>query len=100
MNREPLWELLEQDEFIDLLFHVKGHGDILKKMKPKSILELAAILAMIRPSKRYLIGKPWDKVFEEIWLPDAQGEYAFKKSHSVAYATLIAVQMNLICETV
>jgi len=28
MNTEPLWDLLEQDEFVDLLFHVNGHGSI------------------------------------------------------------------------
>jgi len=100
MNKEPLWDLLEQDEFINLLFHVNGHGHILKTMKPKSIEQLAAILAMIRPSKRYLVGKTWTEVMNEVWLKPKNNEYYFKKSHAIAYATAIIVQMNLICESI
>ena len=100
MNREPLWDLLEQDDFINLLFHVNGHGDILRVMKPKSIEQLAAVLAMIRPAKRYLIGKTWDEVMPKIWQKPENDEYYFKKSHAIAYATAVVVQMNLICESV
>ena len=65
MNQEPLWDLLEQDDFSNLLFHVNGHGAILRQMKPTSILQLAAVLAMIRPAKRHLIGKDWTTVGAE-----------------------------------
>ena len=100
MNKQPLWDLLEQDEFSNLLFHVNGHGEILRKMKPKSIEELAAVLAMIRPAKRYLVGKSWSIVNAEVWLKPDGNEYYFKKSHAIAYAHAIVVQMNLICEQV
>lgn len=100
MNKEPLWDLLEQKEFVDLLFHVNGHSDILKETKPKSIPQLAAILAMIRPAKRHLIGKSWDEVLKEIWKKPKNGEYYFKQSHATAYAVAIVVQMNLICEKI
>jgi DNA polymerase III alpha subunit len=98
MNNEPLWDLLEQDDFSNLLFHVNGHGSILRSMKPTSIEQLAAILAMIRPAKRYLIGKDWTTVMNEVWTKPASDEYFFKKSHATAYAVAIVVQMNLICE--
>lgn len=100
MNREPLWDLLEQDDFANLLFHVNGHGGILRQMKPKSIEQLAAVLAMIRPAKRYLIGKDWATVMSEVWTRPNNDEYYFKKSHATAYATAIVVQMNLICEQI
>lgn len=98
LNQEPLWELLEQDDFTNLLFHVNGHGSILRAMKPKSISQLAAVLAVIRPAKRYLIGQPWDKVMGEVWTKPTNDEYYFKKSHATAYAAAVVVQMNLICE--
>jgi len=98
--QEPLWDLLEQDDFVDLLFHVNGHGSILRQMKPKNIEQLAAILAMIRPAKRYLIGKNWTTVLEEVWKKPDNEEYYFKKSHATAYALAIVVQMNLICEQI
>jgi DNA polymerase III alpha subunit len=100
MNTEPLWDLLEQDDFVNLLFHVNGHGSILRQMKPKSVEQLAAILAMIRPAKRYLIGKDWTTVMTEVWTKPENDEYYFKKSHATAYAMAIVVQMNLICEGV
>lgn len=100
MNTEPLWDLLEQDEFVNLLFHVNGHGPILRQKKPKSIEQLAAILAMIRPAKRYLIDKDWSQIFQEVWLKPETDEYYFKKSHATAYAMAIVVQMNLICERI
>jgi len=100
METEPLWDLLEQDDFSSLLFHVNGHGSILRQMKPTSILQLAAVLAMIRPAKRHLIGETWTTVMETIWTKPTDGEYYFKKAHAVAYAMAVAVQMNLICEGV
>jgi len=100
METEPLWELLEQDDFSDLLFHVNGHGQILRQMKPRSIPQLAAVLAMIRPAKRHLVGKPWEEVMQQVWQKPENNEYFFKKSHATAYAAAVVVQMNLICEQI
>ena len=97
---EPLWELLQQEEFVNLLFHLNGHGEILKKTCPTSVEQLGAVLAMIRPAKRYLIGKDWTTILKEIWTKPTNDEYYWKKSHSIAYATVIVVQMNLICEKI
>jgi DNA polymerase III alpha subunit len=100
MEIEPLWDLLEQDDFVSLLFHVNGHGSILRQMKPKNVEQLAAVLAMIRPAKRHLIGKSWQEVMEKVWTKPNNNEYYFKKSHATAYAVAIVVQMNLICESI
>ena len=100
MEIEPLWDLLVQDEFVDLLFHLNGHGAILKKTCPTSVEELAAVLAMIRPAKRNLIGKSWPEIMKEVWTKPKTDEYYFKKSHATAYAVAIVVQMNLICESI
>ena len=98
LETEPLWDLLLEDEFTQNLFHVNGHGSILRQSKPESIEQLAAVLAMIRPAKRYLIGKDWTTVMTEVWTKPENDEYYFKKAHAVAYAAAIVVQMNLICE--
>lgn len=100
LEAEPLWDLLLQDDFNSLLFHVNGHGSILREMVPQSIEQLAAVLAMIRPAKRHLIGKDWNTVISEVWLKPENDEYYFKKAHAVAYAMAIVVQMNLICEKI
>ena len=100
INQEPLWDLLLQDDFVNLLFHLNGHGDILRKTRPTSVEQLSAVLAMIRPAKRYLIGKPWTTVMTEVWTKPETGDYFFKKSHATAYAVAIVAQMNLICESI
>jgi DNA polymerase III alpha subunit len=99
-EQEPLWDLLQQDDFVNLLFHLNGHGDILRKTCPTSVEQLSAVLAMIRPAKRYLIGKSWNMIMKEVWTKPENGEYYFKKSHATAYAVAIVAQMNLICEQI
>jgi hypothetical protein len=98
MKKEPIWELLLEDQFVDLLFHLSGHGDVLKKTCPTSVEQLAAVLAMIRPAKRYLIGKNWTTIMNEVWTKPETGEYFFKKAHAISYAVAVVVHMNLLCE--
>jgi len=98
MKKEPLWDLLTHDEFVTKLFHVGEHSTILKELKPDSIMKLAAVLAIIRPAKRKLMGKSWKNIMQDVWTKPTDGSYYFKKAHAVAYAHAIVVQMNLICE--
>ena len=98
MEREPLWELLEQKDFVDLVFHLSGHDNLLKQLKPTSVSQLAATLAIIRPAKRHLADKNWQTILKEVWTKPTNGEYYFKKAHAVSYAMACVVHMNLICE--
>lgn len=99
LTREPIWDLLEHQEFVEQLFHVGNNFAIVSKLKPRSILQLAATIAVIRPAKRHLVNQGWDAINKEIWIkPAGKESYYFKKAHAVAYASAIAVQMNLICE--
>jgi len=100
METEPLWDLLLQDDFANLLFHLNGHGTVLRKTCPTSVEQLSAVLAMIRPAKRHLIGQDWTTIMKEVWTRPENDDYYFKKAHAVAYAMAIVVQMNLICESV
>jgi hypothetical protein len=98
LQKEPIWELLTEPDFSNKLFHVAEHSSILQKMQPKSIEQLAAVLAIIRPAKRHLLGQTWEKVMKEVWTKPSDGSYYFKKAHAVAYAHAIVVHMNLLCE--
>jgi hypothetical protein len=98
MEIEPIWELLLQDEFTKLLFHLNGQDDILRLIRPTSVEQLAAVLSMIRPAKRYLIGKEWTTVMNEVWVTPIDNSYYFKKAHAISYAMAIVVQMNLLVE--
>jgi len=97
---EPMWELFEHKEIVDQLFHVSNHFDIIQQHPPKSIDQLAMILAMIRPGKRYLVGKDWAGIEKEVWIKPKDNTYFFKKSHSYGYALAIIVQLNLLVENI
>jgi hypothetical protein len=96
VSKEPMWELLEHEEIVKQCFHIHNHFEIVSKLKPTSIEELAAVLAIIRPAKRYLLNQSWDNIFNEVWTKPTDGGYFFKKAHAIAYATAIVVQLNKI----
>ena len=96
MIEEPDWDMLKDQKIVDQLFHLNGHYNIVSKLEPKNIEQLAAVLAIIRPAKRGLMYKDWVNILKEVWVKPTDGSYFFKKSHAVAYAHAIVVQMNLI----
>jgi hypothetical protein len=100
MEREPLWELLEHEDFSEKVFHLNGHSSLLKQLKPNSVEQLAATLAIIRPAKRHLSGHSWNSILQEVWIKPTDGAYYFKKAHAVSYAMACVVHMNLLCEQI
>ena len=99
LMREPDWAKLYDRNICEKLIHVNNHYDTLLKMPEPvdTIPRLAMFLAVIRPGKYHLIGKTWKEVWETIW-DKVDGEYSFKKSHAIAYANLVVVNLNLLCE--
>jgi len=97
---EPDWSKLSDRSFVEQLVHLgNNYNNIMKMPEPiNSIPRLAMFLAVIRPAKRHLIGLAWSEVAKTVW-DKVDGEYAFKKSHSIAYATLVVVHMNLLTES-
>lgn len=100
LMREPNWQLLNDAEIVKQLIHLNKHFDLIHEMPEpiNTIPRLAMFLALIRPAKRYLIGKPWAEVAKTIWEKDPDSGYGFKQSHSLAYAMLVVVHMNLLAE--
>lgn len=94
---EPDWTLLGDRQFFENLIHIGKHwGSAAAMPEPiNSIPRLAMFLAVIRPGKRHLIGKPWSEVAASVWEKSSDG-YMFKKSHSLAYAHLVVVNINLL----
>ena len=100
MEREPIWQLLEHKDFVDNVFHLSGHDSLLKQLKPTSVEQLAATLAIIRPAKRHLAKESWSKILQEVWSKPTNGEYYFKKAHAFSYAMAVVVHMNLLCDQI
>lgn len=99
---EPLWDLLLERQVCEQLIHINNHYDTLMRMPEpvNSIPRMAMFLSIIRPAKRHLIGQTWSEVAKTVWDRPDDDEYYFKKSHAVAYAHLVAVNLNLFCEKI
>jgi len=100
---EPLWDLLEDPAVCDQMFHINGYHNLIAKLKPNTIEELAMFLALLRPGKKHLIPvceeEGFQAIKDDIWIK-TDDAYFFKKAHAVAYAHVIVVQLNLLCERV
>jgi len=98
MNADPDWPKLYDREFCSQLTHIGDHYETLIRMPEavNSIPRMMMFLAIIRPAKRHLIGLPWQEVAKTIWTRSDDSGYAFKQSHSCAYAHLVVVHMNLL----
>lgn len=101
MAQEPDWASLYDPEFCGKLIHVGNHYKTLIQMPEavNTIARMAMFLAIIRPGKRHLIGLPWAEVAQTIWDKPTDDDYYFKKSHAVAYAHLVVVNMNLLTDS-
>lgn len=98
-QQEPPWQLFEHAEVVSQLYHINNHTELCAQMRPTSIEQLAQLLAVIRPAKAHLRGRPWSEVARSVWTPPTDGRYHFKRAHAIAFATVIVVQLNLLIES-
>lgn len=95
----PDWSLLEDRDVVGKLFQVGRHYETISKVKPKSVQDLADVIALIRPGKRSLLPayiKDKKAVRPHLYTKPEDGSMYYKKSHAVAYALTIVLQLHLI----
>lgn len=98
LQKEPDWSLLQVQSNHAKLFQLANHGELLVKLKPMSLLDLADVLALIRPGKRQLVPlyqKDKEMARKLLWAKGDEG-YSFKKSHALGYAYVVWLQLHLI----
>ena len=101
LTTKPPWEKLWKDTaWASQLAHVGNYTDLLKSMQPNTIPQMAAFISIIRPGKAHLQNQPWKAVFDSVWDGDDSKGYTFKKSHSLSYAMLVKLHMNLLNQPV
>jgi hypothetical protein len=98
LSVEPNYKKLSQRDFFEQIVHIGNHYNLYNSLAEpiSSIEEMAMFLALIRPAKRHLVGKSWKEISKTVWEKNSDGVYGFKKSHSLAYAHLVIVHMNLL----
>ena len=106
LELEPDWNMLQDPSIIKQLFHLGTvdengnlkHLQLPRQLQPKSIDDLADVLALIRPGKRGLVPhyiKDKEQI-RKLLYKDSGDQYYFKKSHAISYAMNIVLQMHLI----
>jgi len=96
---EPDWLLLQSASVVQHLFQIHRHYEVVARVRPTSIQELADCIALIRPAKRSLMEaylKDRKNTRPHLYAKPADGKYYFKKGHAIAYALNIVLQLHLI----
>lgn len=98
LSKEPNWNLLLDAQFCERVVHIGNYADLVADMRPDSIPRMAAFIAIIRPGKAHLQRQSWETVFASVWDGNDSRGFVFKKSHSISYARLVALHINLLEE--
>ena len=103
IKRTPDWSLLEDPAVVERLFQLGKHYELLKRVRPRSVQELADCIALIRPGKQHLIdayvaARDRDMMRRELY-KKVDAPY-YKRSHAISYALMIVVQLHKIRPTV
>jgi hypothetical protein len=104
LKREPDWSLLMRPDVVAKLFQIHRQYDLVSELAPKSVVELADCLALMRPSKVHLINTymktknthDHQLIRKELFTKPTTGKAWFKKPHAVAYAMNIVLQLHLV----
>ncbi len=99
LKLEPDWSLLMRPDVVSNLFQISKQYDLVSKLAPKSVQELADCIALMRPGKRHLVDayiKDKTLVREELYRKPDDDKYYFKRGHAISYALNIVLQLHLI----
>ncbi len=102
LNRPTDWSLLLVPEIVCTLFQLKNSWEYVSAIKPSSIEELADVVAIIRPTKRHLLSryvKSPSSIRPLLYKQDEKDKTSFRRSHAIAYAHVIVLQLNAISTT-
>lgn len=104
MNTEPDWNLLDREDIVSELFQLSKHFDLINRIRPRNVDELADTIALIRPGKRYLLDEylvSRATAREFLYKPPLDKNVNwFKKSHAIAYAFNVILQLHKIKERI
>lgn len=98
-KKEPDWSMLLDEAVVSQLFHLGKHFHVVSRVKPRSVVALADVFALIRPNKIKMLDKYLsnpDKHREELFTKEDPSD--MRRAHALPYALLIVLQLHLIKE--
>lgn len=101
ISKTPNWKLLNDRKIVEQLFQIHNHYDLIQQISPTSVIELADVIALVRPGKKELLKQYLsnrDKTRPLLYSKTKDGYY-FKKSHAISYALTIVLQLHLLANS-
>lgn len=98
---EPDWSILWNAEHTHKLFQLHKQFDVLNKVRPTSVIELADCIALIRPTKKHLLTEYCADKYStrpKLYRLTGEDKSSFRRSHALAYALTVVVQLHLISQ--
>lgn len=99
MNKPIIWDKLYNEDFLKTIPHINGYYTLLQELpKISSIEELAMMIAIVRPAKKYLIDtvkktQSWKSIKDKIWVKEDNG-FQYKAAHAISYAIMISLLLR------
>jgi hypothetical protein len=96
---EPNWDILQDPQVVEQLFQLRNSWKYISAIKPRSIEELADTIAIIRPDKRNLLQaylRDRVRTRPKLYRKNADDKSSFRRSHAIAYAHTVVMQINSI----
>lgn len=99
LRKDPKWGMLLRADVVSKLFQLNQNVDLVRKIQPQSVIELADCISLIRPGKISLIDdylQDREVVRKLLYRKDDRDKYAYKKGHAISYAMIVVLQLHLI----
>lgn len=99
MEIEPDWSLLDDPKVVEKLFQLGRHYDVIQTIQPRSVEDLCDCVAIIRPGKKRFLRyyrENKEVIREELYKVHEGDKYTFKRSHALAYAFNVVLNLHLI----
>jgi hypothetical protein len=97
----PNWSLLWQPQHTHKLFQLHKHFDVLTRIRPTSVEEVADCIALIRPGKKILMEEYCADKYNtrpKLYRLSGEDKSSFRRSHATAYALTVVIQLHLIAQ--
>lgn len=98
ISKQPNWNMLKDKNIVEQLFQIHNHYNLIQQINPTSVIELADVIALVRPGKKDLLSQYLqnrEKTRKLLYGKTKDGYY-FKKSHAISYALTIVLQLHLL----
>lgn len=104
LNKPVDWGWFQDERFFNAtnskmrLTHLSRYYSLCCRFPPKSVEDIAALIAVIRPAKKHLLKecKSLSEIKQRVWVREEEDGYFFKKSHSIAFAMLVVLHAQII----